>query len=233
MRRTNGDRAIGVAGIIDAQRQTSGDRATRDCVLVSIARVSRRDNDHNARTNHAIDHVAQRALSAGKPFGVEVIADAQIHTVDLQVFSVPVDAIDFLERGDEIAHLPVPFLVEHLHAHDRAFRSDATNVRQRDDVVHHVARFVLMPRDRGDGMRLLTGRDIRCVQLAGNDARHVRSMTEFVDERALGFTGANGEIAMTQRRVELQRVVLSKMRMISLHAGVEHRPHHFASTRRE
>ena len=70
-------------------------------------------------------------------------------------------------------------------------------------------------------------------QLAGDDARDVRPVAEVVDERRADVPGRRGEIGVGERCIEQQRLVFSKVRMVALHARVEHSPHDLRAARRE
>ncbi len=101
-------------------------------------------------------------------------------------------------------------------------RRDPADRGQRHDFASDGAGFIAMARDGGDGLAL---RDVGQRQLAGDDARDVRPVAEVVDERRAGGARWRGEVGVRERRVEQQRLVFSKVRMIALDSRVEHRPH--------
>ncbi len=230
VRRADRDRAVGVSGIVDAERETRRDGAAVDRVGVPVPGVPRRDDDDHARAHEPIHDVAQRTLSAGEPLRVEIVADAQVHAVNLDVLAVAVHAVDRLQRDDHVAHRPATVGAEHLEAHDRGLWRDTTDCGQRHDFASDRAGFVAMARDRGDRLPVW---DVGQRQLAGDDPRDVRPMAEFVDERRAGRARRRGEVGVRERRLEQQRLVFSKVRMIALHSRVEHRPHDPAAARRE
>ena len=86
-----------------------------------------RDHDDDAGLDEAVDFDAERALAAGKPFGLEVVADAHIHAVNEQPAAVAVDLLDMADRGDEIADRALPVLIEHAQAHELALRRHAAD----------------------------------------------------------------------------------------------------------
>src|SRR4029078_4522780 len=61
--------------------------------------------------------------------------------------------------------------------------------------------------------------------LAGDDASDMRPVTAFVRERGLRLSRRDGEVTMPEGLLERERRVLPKMRMITLHARIEHGPH--------
>ena len=60
----------------------------------AVAGVAGRDDHHDAGLDEPIDFDAQRALAAGEPFGLEVVAEAHVHAVNEQAAAVAVDLLD-------------------------------------------------------------------------------------------------------------------------------------------
>ena len=83
MRRADGDGEVGVARVIDRQSHSRAGRADRGLER-AVAGIAGGDHDDDAGFHQAIDLDAERALAAGEPLRLEVVAEAHVHAVDEQ-----------------------------------------------------------------------------------------------------------------------------------------------------
>ena len=78
----DGDGEIGIAGIIDAQTHARRKRRSSGQIERSIAGVAgSHDNDHT-RADQPFHFHTERALTAREPFGLKIVADTDVYTLD-------------------------------------------------------------------------------------------------------------------------------------------------------
>ena len=119
MRRADGDGEIGIAGVVDGERHACGGCADRG-FQGAVPGIACGDHDDDAGLDQAIDLHAKRALAARKPFGLEVITDAHVDALNQQTAAIPVDFLDVVDGGDEVAHRAFAIFIEHAQAHELA-----------------------------------------------------------------------------------------------------------------
>ena len=230
MRRADGDRELGVAGIVDVSGHAGRDRASaRRSSATAVAGVARRDHDHHARSHEPIDLDAQRALAAGEPLGLEVVADAHVDAVDAQPPAVAVDLLNVLDRRDEIAGgrrcrcSSSTFRLRSLHAAPcrRSTRVELSKARLR--------------RARRDARESgLTDPLPGCRRdLARDDAGDVRAVSEFVAQRARARAERAREVVWASDRLSSRFLCCLKCGCAGVDAGVDDGPDDVRAERRE
>ena len=109
--RADGDRALGVAGVVDGEIKPHL-RNTGVGLDSPVARVARGGNDNNAGTDEEVDLLAERGVAAGVPLRVKFVADAKVDPVDADVASSLIEFVNVTEGRDGIAGEPVAVIVE-------------------------------------------------------------------------------------------------------------------------
>jgi hypothetical protein len=141
VRRSHGHREIGVSRIVDRQSETGGNRAPGRALRKSIAGVAGRDHHHDTGLDEPVHLDAQRALAARKPFRLEVVADAHVDSVHADITAISVDALNHIDRRDQVAGLAHAIIIQNLEAQQLAFRGHARNPGRMIDLLLHLAGF--------------------------------------------------------------------------------------------
>ena len=183
-------------------------------------RTRRSTSTHNGLCPHA------------NQLGLEVVADAHVDAVDPDVAAVAVDLLDLLARGDEVAHRPFAVLVQDLEADQLARRRHARDGFDLGVVVDHLAPLVLAVDGRFDAdLDVLVVPLVQpLAQRTGDNAGDVRAVARLVDQRGplqlvLAELAKRREVAMSERRGQLEIPVCPKMRVARLDTGIQDRPH--------
>ena len=90
-------------GSLIVESHAGGHRAAERRLREAVAGVAGGDDHHHAAPHEPIDLDAQRALAAGEPLRLEVVADAHVDAVNLQPASVAVDLLNRRDGGDQVA----------------------------------------------------------------------------------------------------------------------------------
>src|SRR5207247_1620737 len=97
---------------------------TLNSAYCAVAGIPRSDHNNNARAHEPVNLDTHRTLSARKPLRVELIANAEIHTLHPhQLFAVEFTP-HVLEGAHDVHRVPLAILVEHLQAHELCVRSN-------------------------------------------------------------------------------------------------------------
>src|SRR5262245_15686461 len=116
----DGDRARGIAGIVDARGEADSRRAGsagRD----APAGVARRGDHDDARLHESIDFRTQRTLAARKHFGVELVTEAQVHAMNTHHLRIAIDVVANVgERTDDVARASGALLIQNLETDEIA-----------------------------------------------------------------------------------------------------------------
>ena len=179
VRRADGDRAVGVAGIVDRETEARRGGAAIARVHVAVAGVAGGHDDHHARAHELVHLDADRALSAREPLGLEVVADADVDAVDARRRPWPFSSPTYCSAEMMLLATPLPSSLRTLRLSSLqrgaipAMRGSGSSWCVISPSLSRIAR------DAVDRLRL------RPLLLAGDDARDVRPVAEVVLQRPL------------------------------------------------
>ena len=183
-----------------------------EILVVAVAGIACRHDNHDARPDQPGNLDTQRALSAREPFRIERIPDGQVHAVDLEIASVGVDLVDVMQRSHDRALIPVATVIEDPIADQLAHGRNTGHLVDLLDAVGDVVVLVA-----------LGPHHLRVVRYARDDPRHVGAVAVPVGRRR-GLARQVGEVAVYERRGHVQVAVLREMRVVGLDTRIEYRP---------
>src|SRR5215475_75021 len=213
-----------VSGIVDGQVLPGGSHLAAQRLIEAVAGVPGRHHHDHARPHEAIDFDAQRALPAREPLGLEVVTDAHVDAVHPDPATVSVELLDVLQGGDQIAGKSLAVVIQHLEAEDLALRRHPGNDPDvADRFSLYLAGLIAPPYGCDDRLAILD------LVLSRNDPGHVGAVTCDVDaasqlEGLVVARSVAGEIAMAQRRAQLQVLVHHEVLMGAINARIHHCP---------
>ncbi len=183
VRGADGDREVGIARIVDGQRHARAGRADGGFQR-AVARVAGGDHHDHAGLHQPIDLDAERALAAGEPLRLEIVAEAHVDAVDEQAAAVAVDLLHVVDGRDQIADRAFAVLIEHPQADQLASRRHAADALQLASAGIRRPRCPssgsAKPRPAADSLRRVR----RHAPFARDDPGDVRAVAVFVVERA-------------------------------------------------
>ena len=218
VRGADGDGQVGVAGIVDGEVQPRSDDALLLALREAIARVAGGDDDDHARADQPVHLHAERTLPAGEPLRLEVVPHAQVDPVHEDPPPVPVQLLDVLDGRDDAAGparaVALAVGVEHLQAQQLAARRHTGDGVEPLGDIGGLAILVAVSSGCHDRAVLL-------AHLASDDSGDVGSVSVHVDERLLL---ARCEVAVGERRRQIEIPVLTKMSVVSVDTRIDDRP---------
>ena len=103
MRGAHRDGQIRVARIVDGNVLSSANGAARKRLVVAVTGIAGRDDDHHAGADQPVDFHAKRALPAGEPFRLEIVANTHVDAVHTDTPAAAVEFLNVFQRRNQIA----------------------------------------------------------------------------------------------------------------------------------